>query len=196
MATPFPVNEGDELAAVALTVPQQLAIRKKASAPTHKALSAFDARLLNGAARGLSPNELSRSIGGTLSAAECAVRVREMLADKNFWTDPERKQLLLHRVNQIVDELMEIAKNSQDSKDYSALIRALDLARKTMGEMEGATEAEIAMMVRMQAEQMMDYMDALMRRAREILSEEHPDFDPNVIEEAIELARDDVRSSD
>ena len=119
-----------------------------------------------------------------------------MLADKNFWTDPERKQLLLHRVNQIVDELMEIAKNSQDSKDYSALIRALDLARKTMGEMEGATEAEIAMMVRMQAEQMMDYMDALMRRAREILSEEHPDFDPNVIEEAIELARDDVRSSD
>ena len=128
--------------------------------------------------------------------AECAVRVREMLADKAFWSDPERKQLLLHRVNQVVDDLFEVAGRSKDSQDYSALIRALDLARKTMSEMEGATEAEMQAMVRLQAESMMDYMDALMRRAREILSEENPDFDPNVIEEAIELARADVRSSD
>lgn len=170
--------------------------RTVTTTPTHRGLSAFDAKLLNGAARGLSPNELSRHIGGTLSPAECAVRVREMLADKAFWSDPERKQLLLHRVNQVVDDLFEVAGRSKDSQDYSALIRALDLARKTMSEMEGATEAEMQAMVRLQAESMMDYMDALMRRAREILSEENPDFDPNVIEEAIELARADVRSSD
>jgi hypothetical protein len=168
----------------------------KTSVPTYKGLSAFDEKLINGAARGMSPNELSRHIGGTLSAAECAVRVREMLADKNFWTDPERKQLLLHKVNQVVDDLFTLASSSQDNQDYSALIRALDLSRKTMAEMEGATEAEMAAMVRMQATQMMDYMDALMRRAREILAEENPDFDPNLIEEAIELAREDVRTAD
>ena len=188
MATPFPVNEGDELAAVALTIPQQLAVRTKASAPTHKALSAFDARLLNGAARGLSPNELSRSINGTLGPAECAVRVREMLADKAFWSPVERKQLLLHRVNQVVDDLFDVAGNSKDSQDYSALIRALDLARKTMSEMEGTTEAEMQAMVRLQAAQMVQFIQAALARAKNILHDEYPDYDPSVVDEAMQLA--------
>lgn len=174
------------------------AIAKKLGAEVtagSKAISAFDARLLNGAARGLSPNELSRLVGGTVSPAEAAVRVREMLADKNFWSSVERKQLLLHRIHKAVEDIAERADQTKDSKDFGALIRALDLLRKSLAEMDGATEAEMAAMVRMQAADMMDYMDALMRRAREILADEYPDFNPDVIEEAIELAREDVRSS-
>lgn len=178
-----------------LTVAEKVAKRNAELAPRTKGLSAFDERLLNGAARGLSPNELSRAIGNTLSPAECAVRVREMLADKNFWTDPERKQLLLHRVQQVADDLMDIASNSKDSQDYSALIRALDLVRKVVSEMEGATEAEMTALVRLQASAMIEFIEKAMERAKEILHEEYPDLDLNVIEDAFETAVQDVRSS-
>ena len=193
MAIPSPLSDDIEVYVGPTTVAQKL----KANPPAHttSAISAFDARLLNGASRGMSPNELSRSIGGTLSPAECAVRVREMLADKNFWTDPERKQLLLHRVHKAVDDLFEIAENSKDAQDYSAVIRALDLLRKTLADTDGATEAELMTLVRLQAGAMIEYVETIMARAKEILGEEYPDLDLNVIEDAFETAAQDVRSS-
>lgn len=163
----------------------------KTSARTE--VGAFDDKLLRGAANGLSPVELSRRVGGTLSPAECAVRVREILNDKAFWGGTEKKQLLLYQVQTTVEELATISKNSGDSQDYSTLVRSMDLLRKVLGEMEGATEEEMRAMVRMQAEDMFNYVEAIMARARKILEEEHPEFDPAVIEEAIVLAREDIR---
>lgn len=167
-----------------------------AKSPSRTEVGPFDAKLLRGAANGLSPVELSRSVGNSLSPAECALRVREILSDKAFWNDPERKQLMLFRVQTVVEEMAEIASNSGDNQDYSTLIRAMDLLRKVLGEMEGTTEEEMRAMVRLQAGAMIEFMDTAMKRAKEILMDEYPEFDENVVEDAFETAMLDVRSSD
>lgn len=162
----------------------------KTSARTE--VGAFDDKLLRGAANGLSPVELSRRVGGTLTPAECAVRVREILNDKAFWGGTEKKQLLLYQVQTTVEELASISKNSGDSQDYSTLIRSMDLLRKVLGEMEGQTEEELEAYVRAQAGQMVQFVSKVLDRAKEVLSEEYPELDASVIDDAFQTSMFEV----
>lgn len=156
-------------------------------------LSAFDAELLDGAAASESPNQLSARVGGVLSPAECVLRVRALLAERDVWTDPERKKLLLYRVYGLVDEMTELARTTMDGKDYSGLTKALDLLRKVLAEQEGATDAELQRLVELQANAMLGFIDAALKRATDILTQQFPDVSKDAIELAFEEALLDVR---
>jgi len=159
-------------------------------------VSPFDNRLLEGASLNKSPVELSKSIGGVFSPAECALRVRSMLEGKAFWTDPEKKQLLLYRVYDLVDDLTTKAKKSEDSKDYSALIKGLDTLRKVLADQEGVTEAELVALVRLQAGAMLGYINAAMDHAVVLLKERAPEIPAALIEDTFEEAMVYVRAGD
>lgn len=151
-----------------------------------KELSRFDSILIDGAAGGKSANELSASVGSTLSPAECLVRVRQILADKDVWTEPERRKLLLHRIYSLTDELTELASNTKDTKDYSALTKALELLRKILSEQGQASEEEIARFVKLQASTMLQFIETAFDYAERQLSERHPDFPVLEVREAFQ----------
>lgn len=155
---------------------------------TSTAISPFDSHLLEGAAAGESATELSRRVRGVLSPAECAVRVRHMLTERDIWTDPERKKLLLYRIYGLVDDLTSVARTSQDSKDFSALTKALDLLRKTLNEQSGATDDELRRLVAIQVPQMIRFIKSAYLRAQEALSEEFPELPFERIQDAFEQA--------
>lgn len=157
-------------------------------------ISAFDKKLLELASSGLSGNELSRSLGGVYSPAECVLRVRTLLADKDIWTDPERKKMLLMRIYDLVDDLARVAATTEDTKDFTALTKALDLLRKTLNDQQGSTEEELRNLVRLQAEAMTQYLSRAMKYALEVLAREYPELPAEVLEDAFEEAL--VRESD
>ena len=164
-----------------------------------KELSAFDHRLLDLAASGKSPTEMSRALGGTLNAAEVRLRVSALLTERNWTSALEKKQLAMFRLQQVVDELLEISRASQDSGDYSALLRALDQQRKALDAQSALTEDELKRMTRAQAEQMVEFLTAAISRAREILQADYPDVPDGVLEEAmqeamVQIAADDVHT--
>lgn len=152
------------------------------------AISPFDGNLLEGAAAGESATELSRRVGGVLSPAECALRVRTMLTERDIWTDPERKKLLLYRIYNLVDDLAGVAKSTQDTKDYTALTKGLDLLRKTLNEQSGATDDELRRLVAIQVPQMLAFIKAAYLKAQEILSAEYPELPFERIQDAFETA--------
>lgn len=151
-----------------------------------KEISRFDTILLDGAAGGKSPNELSASVGGVLSAAECLIRVRAMLSDKSIWTAPEKKALMLHRVYQLVDDLSKQAESTKDTGDFSALMRALDLLRKVLAEQGQATEEELAKMIQLESGVMLQRITAAFRYAREVIAEKYPEAPLDEIEDAFD----------
>lgn len=151
-----------------------------------KELSRFDNILLSGAAGGKSGNELSASVGGTLSPAECLVRVRHILADKDVWSDIERRQLLLHRIYSLTDELTELASNTKDTKDYSALTKALELLRKILAEQGQTSEEEMQRFVKLQASTMLEFIETAFEYAENLLSEKHPEFPVLEVREAFQ----------
>lgn len=150
--------------------------------------------LVTGAAGGKSATELSVMIGGTLNPAECLVRVRSILQDRDVWTDPERRKLLMHRVYTLVDDLADLADKSGDSKDFTALTRALDLLRKVLAEQGQATEEELQRFVQLEARQMLLFINTAMDRAGEILAESHPDIPSVEIAQALQQAMVEVHA--
>lgn len=149
-------------------------------------LTRYDGILIDGAAGGRSANELSVLVNGTMSPAECVVRVRRVLADKDIWTDPERRKLMLHRVYEIVDELSDLASKTQDAKDYSALIRGMELLRKVLAEQGAISGEEMERMVRAQAGAMLGFISTAFDHAKATLQEAYPDLPMDAIENAFE----------
>lgn len=146
-----------------------------ASAPG--ALSRFDNILLGGAALGKSAEELSRLVRGTMSPEECLLHVKEILRRRNVWELPERKQLVLHQLQNLADDMQKQYQQSGDRNDAALLLKALSEVSTTLEKQGAITEAELKMVNAAQARVMMSFIIAAYNHARKLLAEEFPDLD-------------------
>lgn len=75
-------------------------------------VNVLDEILLRLAASGASGQEMERQSG--VPAAQAVMHVKKMLEGRDIWTELERRQLLLHELNELKDSLRQ---NSLDLKD-------------------------------------------------------------------------------
>ncbi|AWY05854.1 hypothetical protein SEA_TANDEM_30 [Microbacterium phage Tandem] len=86
--------------------------------------SAVDRRLIRGAAQYLSPQELSDSILGQLSPAECIDRVNVLLESKTSFDEVKERRLMLIRMS---DHLDWLEKQRDNPKAWGAIAKQFKL---------------------------------------------------------------------
>lgn len=145
-----------------------------------KELELIDLRLLQAAANGYSPEEMARKYP-SVTAAEAAVRVKDMLASRDIWDEVEKQQLLLHSAY-AVKEKMEALLDDLDLLDdvpkhidvYVKLLKTMDgiLEKRTK-----LTQAEMEQITQAHARALMNMVQAGYQHARDLLAQEYPMID-------------------
>ena len=145
-------------------------------------LSLIDNALLKAAADGLSPQEMGTELG--ISAAKAVVRVKEILASRDVWSEIEQRQLLM------VDlyKLKTILSNGLgDTKVASEYIKTINTIDKIMDKQGKITADELSTITRVQAQALLGLVQAAFGRAEELLLDRYPQVPLDEIREAFAL---------
>ena len=153
---------------------------------TSTSVSRFDNILLSGAANGKSPEELSRLVRGTMSPAECMLHVRDILRSRNVWELPEKKQLVLHQLQDLASSIQRQYQDSGDRNDAALLLKTLSEVATLLEKQGAITEEELKMVNEAQARIMMNFIIAAYEHAQKLLAEEYPDMPFQRLQEAMQ----------
>lgn len=138
-------------------------------------LTTQDEQLLLMARNGHSGQEMSAATG--LPAAKCLIRVKEILRDRDIWTDVERRAMLMDDLYDLKGKIQEQLRNVQwlDDKQILALtkvIQTLDEALEKNGKIQDELINKVS---NAQSASMLRLIDAAFKRAKKILTEKFPD---------------------
>lgn len=149
-------------------------------------LSKIDDTLLQMAANGKSGQEMASKTG--LPAAKALLRVKEILRERDIWSEVERRQLLMDDLYRLKVKVQEQNADEDWMTDkqiiaLSKVIRDIDEVMEKNGQINEeligkASVATAAAMLRM--------IEAATNRAMEILSEEYPAIDKAVLQAAFQ----------
>lgn len=148
-------------------------------------LSLRDTTLLSLAARNKSAEEMGREVG--ISPARALVRVKELLAARDIWTDIEQKQLLLQDLYELKDQLKEQSKSFLEPKGAAVLLRTITAIGDILDKQGRISEAELTTITQTQARALVELMHAGYGRAEELLAEKYPFVNLIEIKEAFQL---------
>jgi len=81
-----------------------------------------------------SPVEISETMGGTLSPEEIASRTQEILASRDWLTVMQRKQMLLYKLEEIVDRYFDWAMDGSVASFKGVVLPAIQEIRKLVAE--------------------------------------------------------------
>lgn len=146
------------------------------------ALSKRDRALIELAAAGYSPDEMENATG--IPAAQCLMQVRNILSSRDVWTEIERKQLLLHDLYELKNQIQKQNITYIDDKQSSALIKTLRSIGDILERQTALSESEINQITEANARAMIRMISAAFERAKELLREEYPNVDIRQIEAA------------
>lgn len=144
-------------------------------------LTLQDRRLLDLASNGLSPEEIENTTG--VPGAEVVGRVRGILRSRDIWTDLERRQLLLHAAHKLKDKV-EAFLQADDPKSVQAYLSTLKMVSDMLDKQGAISDDEIERVTRAQAAKMILLIEAGYGHARNLLSEEYPNVDVALLDEA------------
>ena len=147
-------------------------------------LSARDRRLLDGAASGLSANELAESVG--LPAERCKLRIDELLSERDVYTEIQQRQLYMHELNTLKDQMKsQIDEYGLDTKSATVLLQVLRTIGEVVTQSEEVAAQQLKVITETQAWAMIQLFSAATERAKSILRADYPNVDVLVIEQAI-----------
>lgn len=146
------------------------------------ALSKLDARLLEMAANNFSGEEMESSVG--VPAAQCLVRVKQVLSSRDVWTEVERKQLLLQDLYALKDKIQKQNPDYFDEKQGGMLVKTLTTIGNILDKQSAMSDEEINRITEANARAMLRLIGAAFERAKEYLRVEYPDVDIMQIESA------------
>lgn len=96
-------------------------------------ISNFDQKILRLAAY-RSPVEISEQLGGTITAAEVASRTQELLASRDWLSIMQRKQMLLFKLEEIIDRYWDWAMDGSVKSFQNVVLPAIQEIRKLVSE--------------------------------------------------------------
>lgn len=145
-------------------------------------LSPRDDALLKAAADGWSGQEIEDALG--IPAAKAVLRIKELLKQNDFWTDIERRQLLMHELYRIKNKIQKQTENYIDDKMGEVLLKTIKTIDEILDKTGKITDEQLMKVSQAQAGTMLQLIKAAFDRAKEVLSAEYPDVDVKVIEVA------------
>lgn len=149
-------------------------------------LTTQDEKLLMMARDGKSGQEMSAATG--LPAAKALLRVKEILRDRDIWTDVERRAMLMDDLYDLKGRVQEQLRNVQwlDDKQITALTKVIQTLDEAL-EKNGKIQEELVMHVtNAQSASMLRLIDAAFKRAKKILTDEFPEVPFERVQEAFQ----------
>lgn len=129
-----------------------------------------DKKLLDLAASNATAQEMEAETG--IPAAQAIRRVKELLEARDVWTEIERRQLLLHDLYKIKDELY-AHMNADDPRTSAALLRTIQMLSDTMDKQREISEHELQKVSQIQSRKMLE----IIGEGFKFMEEEFPDID-------------------
>ena len=142
-----------------------------------------DKKLLDAAADGLSGEEMAERMG--ISAAECLVQVKRILKSRDVWTEAERRQLMMHDLYRLKNQLQKQTENYVDDKSAGALIKTVKALSEIMEKMSTLTEEEMARVSQAHARTMVMLIVDGFSTAKRYLELEFPDVPVREVEKRL-----------
>ncbi len=145
-------------------------------------ISPRDMALLRLAADGKSGAEMQAETG--LTAAFAVLRVKEILRERDVWTEIERRQLLMEELYRLKNKLDKQHENFIDDKNAKVLLEVIVAIDNVMDKQTKITDEQLMKITQAQAQAMIGLIEAGFSRAKELLAAEYPDADVKAIEAA------------
>src|SRR5690625_4146 len=123
-----------------------------------------DKQLLDLAASNATPNEMEAATG--IPAAQAVSRVKSLLQSRDIWSELERRQSLLHDLDNLKNEIVD------ESDNDVVTLQAIRLLSETLDKQYAVTRAEMEKVSEVQARKMVD----MIGRAFTKMEEAHPEI--------------------
>lgn len=145
-------------------------------------ISPRDMALLKMAADGKSGAEMQAETG--LTAAFAVLRVKELLRERDVWTEIERRQLLMDELYGLKNKLQEQNEDYINDKQGMVLLQTIQAIDNVMDKQGKITDEQLMKITQAQAQAMMAMIQAAFKHAKETLAAENPHIDLQEIEKA------------
>lgn len=145
-------------------------------------LSPRDMALLKMAADGKSGQEMQAETG--LSAAFAVLRVKELLRERDIWSEIERRQLLMQELYSLKVKLQKQNEEYINDKQAMVLLQTIQTIDNVMDKQGKITDEQLMKITQAQAHAMMSMIQAAFEHAKGLLAQENPGLDLQEIESA------------
>lgn len=147
-----------------------------------KELGPRDMAMLKEAAKGKSPQEISEYLG--LPPAQVTLRVKEILTDRDVWTEIEQRQMYLMDLMDIKNKLMDQMKAYADKDNATTALKAIKLMDEILDKQGKISDDQLMKVTSAQAGAMVRFITGAFQYARAVIAEQYPDADLQQIEAA------------
>lgn len=145
-------------------------------------ISPRDMALLRLAADGKSGAEMQAETG--LTAAFAVLRVKELLRERDVWSEIERRQLLMEELYRLKNKIDKQNENFIDDKNAKVLLEVIVAIDNVMDKQSQITDEQLMKISQAQAQAMMGMIQSAFEYAKNTLSQQYPDADMKAIEES------------
>jgi hypothetical protein len=138
------------------------------------------------AGAGKSAQEMATVTG--MPAAKALLRVKEILRERDIWTDVERRSMLLDDLYDLKRRVQDQLENVEwlDDKQITALAKVIQTLDEGL-ERNGKIQEELVQQVtNAQSASMLRLIDAAFKRAKKILTDQYPEVPFERVQEAFQ----------
>lgn len=146
-------------------------------------VSLLDETLIKAAAAGKSADEMEQLTG--VPAAQAVLHVKTLLSRRDIWNEVERRQLLLHELNELKDSLSDRAIAMQDEDSARLLLKVLQEIGRRLDQERGRLEIDVIKLGEYQQRILLRAMDSALDFAKAELAQNHPEIKREELDELI-----------
>lgn len=137
-----------------------------------KEVSLLDETLIRAAAAGKSGEEMESLTG--VPAAQAVLHVKQLLSRRDIWNEVERRQLLLHELNELKQSLSDAAITMRDEDSAKLLLKVLQEIGKRLDSERTKLDTDIIKLSEYQEKVLLKAMDAALDFAKKELAQRYP----------------------
>jgi hypothetical protein len=137
-----------------------------------KEVSLLDETLIRAAASGKSGEEMEQLTG--VPAAQAVLHVKQLLSRRDIWNEVERRQLLLHELNELKQSLSDAAITMRDEDSAKLLLKVLQEIGKRLDSERTKLDTDIIKLSEYQEKVLLRAMDAALGFAKKELAQRYP----------------------
>lgn len=135
-------------------------------------VSLLDETLIRAAAAGKSGDEMEQLTG--VPAAQAVLHVKQLLGRRDIWSEVERRQLLLHELNELKQSLSDQAVTLRDQDSASLLLKVLQEIGRRLDSERTKLDTDIIKLSEYQEKVLLKAMDAALNFAKKELAARYP----------------------
>lgn len=146
-------------------------------------VSLLDETLIRAAAAGKSGEEMEQLTG--IPAAQAVLHIKTLLGRRDIWSEVEKRQLLLHELNDLKDSLTDRALQLQDDDSARLLLKVLQEIGRRLDAERTKLDIDVVKLTEYQERVLLRAMDSALDFAKKELAERYPEVGRDELDELV-----------